>query len=51
MLDYFALDTLTGRKVDLYEILRERHRAGCIIVTFIRGPEEWLVTFPDPIRA
>jgi hypothetical protein len=36
---------------DLYEILLERHRAGSIIVTSNRGPDEWLVTFADPIRA
>jgi len=29
----------------------ERHRAGSIIVTSNRGPDEWLATFADPMRA
>ena len=49
ILDDFALDATESR--DLYEILTERHRAGSIIVTSNRGPDEWLVTFADPIRA
>ena len=36
---------------DTYEILTERHRAGSIIVTSNRGPDEWLATFADPVRA
>ncbi len=35
---------------DAYEILTERHRAGSMIVTSNRGPDEWLATFADPIR-
>ena len=44
-----ALDPTESR--DLYEVLTERHRAGSIVVTSNRGPDEWLVTFADPIRA
>ena len=52
ILDDFALDTLDATESrDLYEVLIERHRAGSIIVTSNRGPDEWLVTFADPIRA
>ena len=36
---------------DAYEILTERHRSGSIIVTSNRGPDEWLATFADPMRA
>lgn len=36
---------------DTYELLNERHRAGSIIVTSNRGPDEWLATFADPLRA
>jgi DNA replication protein DnaC len=36
---------------DAYEILTERHRAGSMIVTSNRGPDEWLATFADPMRA
>ena len=51
-LDNFALDTLDPTESrDLYEILTERHRAGSIIVTSNRGPDEWLITFADPLRA
>jgi DNA replication protein DnaC len=52
ILDDFALDTLDPTESrDLYEILTERHRAGSIIVTSNRGPDEWLITFADPLRA
>ncbi len=44
-----AMDVIESR--DLYEILIERHRAGSIIVTSNRGPDEWLATFADPVRA
>jgi hypothetical protein len=36
---------------DAYEILTERERAGSVIVTSNRGPDEWLATFADPVRA
>jgi len=52
VLDDFAIDVLDATESrDLYEILTERHRAGSIIVTSNRGPDEWLATFADPIRA
>lgn len=35
---------------DAYDILLERHRAGSMIVSN-RGPDEWLATFADPLRA
>ena len=52
VLDDFAIDVLDPMESrDLYDILTERHRAGSIIVTSNRGPEEWLATFADPVRA
>ena len=36
---------------DAYEIFVERHRSGSIVVTSNRGPDEWLATFADPMRA
>ncbi len=50
--DDFALDAMntTGSR-DAYEIFTERHRAGSMIVTSNRGPDEWLATFADPVRA
>lgn len=52
ILDDFALDALDPTEsLDLYEVLTERHRAGSIVVTSNRGPDEWLATFADPIRA
>lgn len=36
---------------DTYELLTERHRSGSMIVTSNRGPDEWLATFADPVRA
>ena len=52
ILDDFALDAMDPTESrDAYEILTERHRAGSIILTSNRGPDEWLATFADPIRA
>ena len=31
--------------------MTERHRSGSIVVTSNRGPDEWLATFADPVRA
>lgn len=36
---------------DISELLGERHGAGSVIVTSNRGPDEWLPTFADPVRA
>jgi DNA replication protein DnaC len=44
-----AMDVVESR--DAYEILTERDRAGSMIVTSNRGPDEWLATFADPLRA
>ncbi len=52
ILDDFCLDTMDVQESrDTYEILTERHRSGSIIVTSNRGPDEWLPTFADPLRA
>jgi len=52
ILDDFAHDVMeTTESRDIHEILVERHRSGSIIVTSNRGPDEWMATFADPIRA
>jgi len=52
LIDDFCLDQMdTQESRDAYEILTERHRAGSVIVTSNRGPDEWLATFADPLRA
>jgi DNA replication protein DnaC len=52
VLDDFCLDTMDAQESrDAYEILTERHRSGSIVVTSNRGPDEWLPTFADPLRA
>lgn len=52
VLDDFAIDVLDATESrDLYEILIERYRTGSIVVTSNRGPDEWLATFADPVRA
>ena len=52
LIDDFALDAMDAMESrDAYEILTERHRAGSMIVTSNRGPDEWLATFSDPVRA
>ena len=52
VLDDFGLDAMDSTESrDAYEIFTERHRAGSMIVTSNRGPDEWLATFADPMRA
>ena len=52
VVDDFALDAMDATESrDAYDILVERHRAGSIVVTSNRGPDEWLATFADPMRA
>lgn len=52
ILDDFCLDVMDQQESrDVYEVLAERQRAGSVIVTSNRGPDEWLATFADPLRA
>jgi DNA replication protein DnaC len=52
IVDDFGLDKMDpAESRDAYEIFTERHRAGSMIVTSNRGPDEWLATFADPMRA
>jgi DNA replication protein DnaC len=52
VLDDFGLDAMDAQESrDAYEIFLERHRAGSMIVVSNRGPDEWLATFADPVRA
>ncbi|HEY5658561.1 MAG TPA: IS21-like element helper ATPase IstB [Myxococcota bacterium] len=52
IVDDFGLDILDAQESrDAFEILTERHRAGSIVVTSNRGPDEWHALFADPLRA
>ena len=52
VIDDFGMDAMdTTESRDAYEIFTERHRAGSVVVTSNRGPDEWLPTFADPVRA
>ena len=52
IIDDFGLDVLDAQESrDAFEILTERHRAGSIIMTSNRGPDEWHALFADPLRA
>jgi DNA replication protein DnaC len=52
IVDDFCLDVMEATESrDAHEILRERHRSGSMIITSNRGPDEWLATFADPVRA
>jgi len=52
IIDDFALDSMDATESrDAYEIFIERDRSGSTIVTSNRGPDEWLATFADPVRA
>ena len=43
-----AMDAIESR--DVHEILTERDRAGSVVITSNRGPDEWIATFADPVR-
>src|SRR5205807_7773538 len=52
IIDDFWLDAMDPTESrDAYEILTERYRAGSMVITSNRGPDEWLATFADPVRA
>lgn len=52
IVDDFGLDAMDSvESRDTYDLLTERHRAGSVVVTSNRGPDEWLSTFADPLRA
>jgi DNA replication protein DnaC len=52
IVDDFGMDAMDATESrDAYEVFMERHRAGSMIVTSNRGPDEWLATFTDPVRA
>lgn len=52
IVDDFALDSMDAvESRDAHEIITERHRAGAMIFTSNRGPDEWLTMFADPMRA
>ena len=52
IIDDFGLDAMDANgSRDIYEIMVDRHRCGSVIITSNRGPDEWLVTFADPVRA
>src|SRR5216117_2907972 len=52
LLDDFAMDAMDPTESrDFYDLLLERYRTGSIVVTSNRGPDEWLATFADPVRA
>lgn len=52
IVDDFGLDAMDATESrDVHEILTERDRAGSMIITSNRGPDEWLGTFADPVRA
>jgi DNA replication protein DnaC len=52
IVDDFGLDAMDSQESrDTYELFTERHRAGSMILTSNRGPDEWIATFADPVRA
>lgn len=52
IIDDFALRRLDDAETaDMYEIVTARHRAGSMVVTSNRAPEEWLAQLSDPLHA
>jgi IstB-like ATP binding protein len=41
----------TQQADELYELISERTRAGSIIITSNRAPQDWYPLFPNPVLA
>jgi DNA replication protein DnaC len=52
LIDDFAIEAMTAEESrDIYTLMTKRHRRASMIVISNRGPNEWLATFADPVRA
>jgi DNA replication protein DnaC len=52
LVDDFGIEAMTPEESrDIYTLMTERHRRASMIVISNRGPDEWLATFADPVRA
>jgi DNA replication protein DnaC len=52
VVDDFGIDAMNhDESRDIYALMTERHRRASMIVLSNRGPDEWLATFADPVRA
>ena len=52
IIDDFAMREYTSQQADdLYELISERTRAGSMIVTSNRAPQDWYPLFPNPVLA
>lgn len=52
ILDDFGLkEFTTSQAEDIYELICERSRAGSLIVTSNRAPQDWYGLFPNPVVA
>jgi len=52
LIDDFGIEAMSAEESrDIYTLMTERHRRASMIVLSNRGPDEWLATFADPVRA
>jgi len=52
ILDDFGLKEFnTSQAEDIYELICERSRAGSMVVTSNRSPQDWYALFPNPVLA
>jgi len=52
LIDDFGIEAMSAEESrDIYTLMTERHRRASMIVISNRGPDEWLATFADPVRA
>ncbi len=52
IIDDFAMREFTAQQADdLYELISERARAGSMILTSNRSPQDWYPLFPNPVLA
>jgi DNA replication protein DnaC len=52
IIDDFAMREFTAQQADdVYELIDERSRAGSMILTSNRSPQDWYPLFPNPVLA
>src|ERR1700733_4467815 len=52
IVDDFGMREFTSQQADdLYELIGERSRAGSMILTSNRAPQDWYPLFPNPVLA
>jgi DNA replication protein DnaC len=52
VIENFGIEAVTAEEIrDIYTLMTERHQRASMIVISHGGPDEWLATFAEPVRA